>query len=170
MNTKAKIFIGVGIATLLIGGLYFTRHKWMPLFKKGDGTTPPADGGGDTGGGGSSTTDSTTTNTSPKPTTRPKVDSGQVGAKATNKFATISVYSVEVPLWQNIEDDSPYDISSAIVKYPVGSQNKKLGEVINTGTDKSGNKYYYLKLDTKVLKGGKTYWHGWVKSTLVSVK
>lgn len=53
---------------------------------------------------------------------------------------------------------------------PSGNSGKKLGEVINTGSDESGTKWYYLKLDTKVIKDGKTYWNGCVNEKLVDVK
>lgn len=171
MNTKAKIFIGVGIAIFVAGIAYFTKDKWLPLFKgKGDGETPPPDAGSNTdstntntGGG------STNTSTSTKPKVTPPKDAGQVGAKPTGNIATISVYGVETALWQNIEDVTALT-KSAIIKYRMGSAGLVLGEVINQANDKNGTKYYYLKLSTKVLKDGKTYWNGWVNSRLVSVK
>lgn len=176
MNTKAKIFIGVGIAIFLGGIAYFTKDKWMPLFTgnkggKGDGDKTPPEGGNSGGAN-----DSTTTNTSTKPAYPPR-DAGQQGAKPSGKWATIAKGGSDngVSVYQNIGD------SWTIVTFPKFKFGKKLGEVINKTVDKSGDEWLYLKLDTPVTKdmsvfGGtfgaenKKFNNGWVNSKLVSVK
>lgn len=163
--TKGKLIFWSAIsATVLIGG-YFTYKYYKN--RKGDGQgSGEEDKDKDTGSGDNS---QGATPPSTKPPIKPEKDSGQVGAKPTGTYATIKVYSTETPLFQNIEDATSF-FKSAIIKYPIGSQNKRLGEVINTGSDKSGTKWYYLKLDTKAIKDGKTYWNGWVNEKLVDVK